>query len=310
MEAPGEAALHRHGQCAGCYASVSAPPRLCCCRVPSHPCQPTPIHPWCSKAPLSDNLEVVAPQALLEPEEALVARKLSTVYERRSMGAASSGGSGGGPRLLAPRPGSGRRGPGGGAPSLGRRSVEAAGSVSEQLMEEGVVDSAALEDTATAPGASRGHLPGVGEAEEDVEAAAAEAAAACQPAPAAAAAAAGAGEGGETAQTSLMHDIVHDWGVGMRDLNAVMRASVGVYQVWVCVCGSWCAAWPALQAARATVAPPPVATLYADASSKQRTNQPTHRTRRRPLPAPSGAQHPCTNPIDPTPFHLCFTGRG
>ena len=180
----------------------------------------------CSKAPLSDNLEVVTAPTLLEPEEALVARKLSTVYEQqqRSLSlpaSALSRPSG------APRPG-GRRP----ASAASRRSVEESVEGSEgaraQLMEEGVVDSAALQEGGMpAAAAAAAGLPGAPPA---AAGAAAGGAAEAQPA-----AAAGAEAAVTAPAPSLMHDIVADWGVGMRDWSAVMRASVGVYQVRLCV---------------------------------------------------------------------------
>lgn len=143
----------------------------------------------------------------LDSDEAMVARKLSTVYEPRSMGSASSAaGAAQGPRRPSPprRPGSrtGRRG-GEGEGSEGGSDAHA------QLMEEGAVDSSA------ALGASAQRLAGSEKG----------------PPAALPGAAAAAGAAAEPQPTSFMHDLRSDWGVGVADLSAVMRASVGVYQV-------------------------------------------------------------------------------
>lgn len=137
-----------------------------------------------------------------------MARKLSTIYERQT------GSLGHGPSW---RPSS--------APA--RHSIQEGSEGGEgtqaQLMEEGVVDSAAMREgpTPTAAAAAAAELPGAPPAGQGGEASAA----------AASAPAAGAAGAAAVQPTSLMHDIVADWGVGMRDLGAVMRASVAVYQV-------------------------------------------------------------------------------
>lgn len=170
-----------------------------------------------SKSPLSDNLEVVTAPALLEPEEAMVARKLSTIYERQT-------GSLMGRPSWRPSSAPARHGIAEGS--------EAGEATHAQLMEEGAVDSAAVQEGAmpSAAAAAAG-LPGAAPAAEGGAAGAA----------AAAAGAAGEAGGAAVPAPSLMHDIVADWGVGMRDLGAVMRASVAVYQVrmagvWQIVC--------------------------------------------------------------------------
>ncbi|KAL4430976.1 hypothetical protein ABPG75_006232 [Micractinium tetrahymenae] len=203
-----------------------------------------------SKAPLSDTLdgevEVSTAADVLEPEEALVARKLSNVYERKS---AQSGHSLGSAAVAAAgaRPAS--------APAAraaaGRWPSPDEGSASEESSSAPVL--AAVHDS-TSPAASpwpaangaaargpSGRSPAakgaalsevlVSTHTEDSDSEAATGGAAIPGAGAARpASAAAAALGGSPPPASLMHDLRSDWGVSMSDLNAVVRASVGLPQ--------------------------------------------------------------------------------
>jgi hypothetical protein len=197
-----------------------------------------------SKAPLSDSLDAMlaassSPSAqllgALEPEEALVARKLSRVYLRQPLSAANGCGGGGG---------------GNGPPSARIASVPAApgasgrpGSASAnedsrmQLVEEGTCDSSGAMDVSPWPAtATASTAAGGGEADGEAEVSSrppqivvVPASAGNEPADAGASAAP-AGVSPRLRQPSLLQDLRSDWGVGVRDVAAVMRASVGMRQ--------------------------------------------------------------------------------
>ncbi|KAL4426811.1 hypothetical protein ABPG77_006597 [Micractinium sp. CCAP 211/92] len=196
-----------------------------------------------SKAPLSDGSEaaVEVPSAAadaLEPGEALVARKLSTVYERKSAqplgggGAAAAGRGRGADKSSHSGAASAALVRGGGRDSAsleappwpsadGASSEGAATRSSRSLATQGatlaeVVVSTRAEGREPQAGISGASIPGTGTA---------------RPASAAAEAAAGAAPlGSSPPPASLMQDLRSDWGVGVRDLNAVVRASVGLPQ--------------------------------------------------------------------------------
>lgn len=175
----------------------------------------------------------------LEPEEALVARKLSTVYERQTAQSATSRaslGAGGGnlgsspaARLAA----AGARPSSGAAAAAPRRSLPGGeeGSVSEEsqavLVVEGARDSSAPDAAwpASGRGGSSGGAAGGGPRLASVIVEGSEEGGSGVPSSEPSLDAVGAAQ-----QPSLAHDLRSDWGVGMRDLSAVMRASVGMCQ--------------------------------------------------------------------------------
>ena len=196
-----------------------------------------------TKAPLSDSLEAVLgsspPEQLLgalEPEEALVARKLSRVYLRQPLvGANGLGGGGGGPPLSA------RIASVPAAAGLGGRPGSASannGDSRMQLVEEGTCDSSAALDVSPWPATATASTAGVGGGDADGEAEVSSRAPQIVVVPAsdvkepagAGAGSAPAGVSPRLRQPSLLQDLRSDWGVGVRDVAAVMRASVGMRQ--------------------------------------------------------------------------------
>lgn len=208
-----------------------------------------------SKAPLSDGLDAgveveVSAAGALEPEEALVARRLSTVYERKS---AQPVGGGGGGASAGARPASAPAARhAGGWPEPDEGSASEASASASALVLGGVRDSAAPESALwpAANGASPAAPPaGVAARQPSARSLATQGAAlsevvvstrtkdsgtstpgAGEGRPASAAAAAAAALGSSPPPASLMQDLRADWGVGVRDLNAVVRASVGLPQ--------------------------------------------------------------------------------
>lgn len=201
-----------------------------------------------------------------------MARKLSTVYERQTSS------------LTGRPPGRGPSWRPGSAPAGHsiEEGVEGGEATHEQLMEEGVVDSAAVQERPAPPAAAAAAgLPG---GERGAEGGEAGAAGAAPPA------AGAAGAAGTVPAPSLMHDIVADWGVGMRDLGAVMRASVAVYQVRQCR-ASLVDPCPrvgnAYKATASLLSRPPSPAQQSPDTHRIRSTLPRRMTTRQP-PSPSG----------------------